>query len=55
MERAHRAKLQRRFGPHLKGKRVICLDIPDDYEFMQPELVALLETRVGRHLPSPPR
>ena len=29
MERAHRAKLQRRFGPHLKGKRVICLDIPD--------------------------
>ena len=28
MERAHRAKLQRRFGKHLKGKRVICLDSP---------------------------
>jgi len=50
MERAHRAKLQRRFGPHLKGKRVICLDIPDDYDFMQPELVALLEKRVGPFL-----
>ena len=51
MERAHRAKLQRRFGPHLKGKRVICLDIPDDYAFMQPELAALLEKKVGRFLP----
>lgn len=51
MERAHRAKLQRRFGKHLKGKRVVCLDIPDDYDFMQPELAALLETRVGRFLP----
>lgn len=50
MERAHRAKLQRRFGGRLKGKRVICLDIPDDYAFMQPELVALLEKRVGPHL-----
>lgn len=50
MERAHRAKLQRRFGPHLKGKRVICLDIPDDYDFMQPELVALLEKKVARFL-----
>ena len=50
MERAHRAKLQRRFGPHLKGRRVICLDIPDDYDFMQPELVALLEKKVGRRI-----
>ena len=50
MERAHRAKLQRRFGPHLKSARVICLDIPDDYAFMQPELVALLEKKVGPHL-----
>ena len=50
MERAHRAKLQRRFGKHLKGKRVICLDISDDYAFMQPELVALLEKKVGPFL-----
>ncbi len=42
MERAHRARLQRRFRAHLKRARMICLDIPDDYAFMQPELVALL-------------
>ncbi len=50
MEKAHRAKLQRRFRAHLKRARVVCLDIPDDYAFMQPELVALLETRVGAYL-----
>lgn len=50
MERAHSAKLQRRFKAHLKRARVICLDIPDNYDFMQPELVALLEQRVRRHL-----
>lgn len=50
MEKAHRSKLQRRFGKHLKRARVICLDIPDDYAFMQPELVALLEKKVEPHL-----
>jgi predicted protein tyrosine phosphatase len=50
MEKAHRAKLQRRFRNHLKRARVICLDIPDDYAFMQPELVALLERKVGPFL-----
>jgi predicted protein tyrosine phosphatase len=50
MEKAHRSKLQRRFGKHLKRARVIRLDIPDDYAFMQPELVALLEKKVEPHL-----
>ncbi len=54
MEKAHRGKLQRRFRPALAGKRVICLDIPDNYAFMQPELVQLLEARVSRHLPARP-
>jgi predicted protein tyrosine phosphatase len=34
----------------LRGQRVICLDIPDDYAFMQPELVELLKLRMVRHL-----
>jgi predicted protein tyrosine phosphatase len=51
MEKTHRNKLLRRFRHHLKSKRVICLDIPDDYEFMDPILVRTLESRVGRFLP----
>ena len=31
MEGAHRSKLQRRFRAALGGKRVICLNIPDEY------------------------
>ena len=50
MEKAHRNKLSKRFRKYLNGKRVICLDIPDDYDFMQQELVKLLETKVERFL-----
>jgi predicted protein tyrosine phosphatase len=51
MEKAHRTKLQQRFRASLKSKRIVCLDIPDKYRFMDPELVQLLEAKVGRHLP----
>ena len=34
----------------LRNKRVICLDIPDEYEYMDQELVALLEERVKRFI-----
>ena len=50
MEKAHRNKLSSRFRKHLNGKRIVCLDILDEYEFMQPELIKLLEARVARHL-----
>jgi predicted protein tyrosine phosphatase len=54
MEKTHRAKLQQRFRANLKSKRVVCLDIPDNYRFMDPALVELLEAKVGRHLPRRP-
>ena len=50
MEAVHRRKLGERFGEHLKGKRVVVLGVPDNYRFMQPELVDLLVSRVGRYL-----
>lgn len=51
MERAYRKKLLRDFGAHLKNKRVVCLDIPDDYEYMQRELVALLQKKINALFP----
>ena len=50
MEKAHRTKLSKRYREHLRDKRVICLDIADDFTFMDPELVRLLERKVGRFL-----
>ncbi len=52
MEKAHRARLSTRFRRNLGRARVICLDIPDDYGFMQPELVQLLNAKVTRHIPA---
>ena len=51
MERAHRGKLSARFAAALRDKRVVSLDIPDEYDFMAPELVGLLQARMARHLP----
>jgi predicted protein tyrosine phosphatase len=50
MEKTHRAKLSKRFRKHLNGKRIICLDIPDNYEYLDPALVTLLEAKVGQFL-----
>ena len=50
MEKTHRNRLGQKFRAHLNGKRVICLDIPDDYDYMQPELVKLLEAKAGKFL-----
>jgi predicted protein tyrosine phosphatase len=52
MEKAHRTKLRRRFRADLAKAKVICLDIPDDYGFMDQALVRILETRVPRFLPT---
>ena len=51
MEQAHRNKLSTKFRKHLGGKRIVCLDIPDDYAYMDPALVRLLRQKVERFLP----
>jgi predicted protein tyrosine phosphatase len=50
MEKTHRNKVQKNYRSSLGGKRLICLDIPDDYEFMDPALISLLKARMVRHL-----
>ncbi len=50
MERRQKSRLSQMFGSALKGKRVICLNIPDNYAYMQPELVDLLQARLKTHL-----
>jgi predicted protein tyrosine phosphatase len=47
MERAHRNKLSKRFRAYLGSKSIICLDIPDQFDYMDPVLIKLLETKVG--------
>jgi predicted protein tyrosine phosphatase len=52
MEKKHLRRLQDKFPEDIADKQIICLHIPDDYEFMQPELVDVLEASVAPYLRS---
>ena len=52
MEKTHRAKVQSGYRKWLNGKRIVCLDIPDDYAFMEEALVQLLLSKMKRFLPA---
>lgn len=48
MEKRQLARLKKAFPKLVSGKKIICLDVPDDFELMQPELIDLLQSRIGR-------
>jgi predicted protein tyrosine phosphatase len=51
MEKAHRNKLTKKFRKDLSGKRVVVLNIPDNYEYMEPALVELIKRRCAPFIP----
>jgi predicted protein tyrosine phosphatase len=51
MDDQQRRSLRRRFAGNPTLQHLVCLDIPDDFTFMQPELVDLLTVRATPHLP----
>ena len=53
MEPAHRKRLNEMFKSQLRDKRIVVLDIPDRYEYMDPELVRILEAKVPRYVRLP--
>jgi len=57
MEKSHLNRMRQKYPEALDGKRVITLHIPDDYEFMQPELLDELRGKLGPYvqLPDEPR
>lgn len=50
MEHKHKSRLAAEFSGLLADKPVHVLDIPDEYKYMDPELVELLEQSVGNIL-----
>ena len=55
MEKRHLEKLRLSFADMMQDKEVITLGIPDDYEYMDPELVEELQARVSAHIELPGR
>jgi len=50
MEKKHMRRIRDKFGNLLEGKQIVNLDIPDDYQFMDEELIDILEVRVAEQI-----
>lgn len=46
MEEKHRSRMQAEYRDEVRYKAVHVLDVPDDYQFMDPDLVELLKLKV---------
>ena len=46
METTHKRKLQSKFSKVLKHQKVICLNIPDNYEYMDESLITIFKQRI---------
>jgi predicted protein tyrosine phosphatase len=49
MERTHRNKLAKKFRAELRDTPISVLNIPDDYDYMEPALVGLIRFKFPRY------
>lgn len=50
MEKKHVRRVRDKFAAELGNKTMICLDIPDEYTFMDEDLIEILESRVSDYI-----
>ncbi len=48
MENIHKKKLNHKFGKSIKSQKVISLNIPDNYKYMDIKLIEILKLKVPR-------
>jgi predicted protein tyrosine phosphatase len=53
MEKRHNERLRDKFPDALHGKKLICLHIDDDYQFMNSNLQEVLKQRLKPHIEIP--
>lgn len=46
MEKKHRQRIIEKFQKEAEGKQIIILDIPDEYQFMDKELIEDIKTKM---------
>ncbi|MBA2611215.1 MAG: protein tyrosine phosphatase [Bacteroidetes bacterium] len=50
MEKKHKQRMIDKFPIEVEDKMIIILDIPDEYQFMDPELIEDIKTKVDLYL-----
>jgi predicted protein tyrosine phosphatase len=53
MEKKHLQILRNRYQDELQTKKVICLNIADDFEFMDTELIEILKSKLSEYIQTP--
>jgi len=53
MEKSHLNRIRRKFPEALRAKRVVTLHIPDEYEFMHPDLLDELRAKLAPYVSLP--
>ncbi len=48
MENHHRNQIRKKFHELYQKKRIVCLHIPDEFDYMQPELIELIKEQFER-------
>ena len=50
MEKRHKQRMMENFALEMQGKKVVVLDIPDEYQYMDEELVESIKLAVSPYL-----
>ena len=50
MEKRHLAIIKRKYPSEIEGKQIVVLGIPDDYQYLDPELIEILRSRLSEYL-----
>lgn len=50
MENRHKNKLQKKFKTYLKDKKLYILNIPDEYDYMDDELIKILKKKIPKYI-----
>jgi predicted protein tyrosine phosphatase len=53
MEKKHLQILKSKYQDELQSKKVICLNIADDFEFMDRELIEILKSKLSEYIQTP--
>lgn len=53
MEKSHQRRLQARYADILANKRVVCLNVPDDFGLIDPTLIDLLKAQLTPYIVVP--
>ncbi|MGZ9583684.1 low molecular weight protein tyrosine phosphatase family protein [Paenibacillus marinisediminis] len=53
MEKKHLRRIQEKFSDSAYNKKIICLNIPDEYQYMDEDLIGMLISSVSMYIELP--